>query len=143
MGGGAIGIGALNAAVSREGVARTHGLGACGEPDYAFSAGDGAELLGQEGRIAVIERKPSVRECEGMIFECMILMSFGRRRLQALTVTMLKPRERTLAAARLRPDRRATPRLRVRRYIEEGSGPRIEATRPEQTEIAKGNPIGK
>ena len=35
------------------------------------------------------------------------------------------------------PDRLANLRLRVRGYIEERSGPRIEATRPEQIEIAE------
>jgi endonuclease YncB( thermonuclease family) len=121
--------------LSRERVARTRGLGLWGEPDYAIiSAENGAGLLGQEGRFAVVEGKvASVRESGGMIY-----MNFGRRWSQALTVTILKRHERSFAAAGLQPDRLANLRLRVRGYIEERSGPRIEATRPEQIEIAEG-----
>jgi len=121
--------------LSRERVARAQRLGLWGEPDYAIvSAEDGAGLLGQEGRFAVIEGKvASVRESGGVIY-----MNFGRRWSQALTVTILKRHERSFAAAGLPPDRLANLRLRVRGYIEERSGPRIEATRPEQIEIAQG-----
>jgi endonuclease YncB( thermonuclease family) len=120
--------------LSRERVARAQRLGLWGEPDYAImSAEDGAGLLGQEGRFAVVEGKvASVRESGGMIY-----MNFGRRWSQALTVTILKRHERSFASAGLQPDRLANLRLRVRGYIEERSGPRIEATRPEQIEIAE------
>jgi endonuclease YncB( thermonuclease family) len=121
--------------LSRERVARIQRLGLWGEPDYAImNAEDGASLLGQEGRFAVVEGKvASVRESGGTIY-----MNFGRRWSQALTVTILKRHERSFAAAGLQPDRLANLRLRVRGYIEERSGPRIEATRPEQIEIAQG-----
>lgn len=121
--------------LSRERVARTQRLGLWGEPDYAImSAEDGAALLGQEGRFAVVEGKvASVRESGGTIY-----MNFGRRWSQALTVTILKRHERSFAAAGLQPDRLANLRLRVRGYIEERAGPRIEAIRPEQIEIAQG-----
>ena len=39
--------------------------------------------------------------------------------------------------AGLQPDRLVNLKLRVRGFIEERSGPRIEATRPEQIEIAE------
>jgi hypothetical protein len=98
-----------------------------------MSAEDGAGLLGQEGRFAVVEGKvASVRESGGTIY-----MNFGRRWSQALTVTIPKRQERSFAAAGLQPDRLANLRLRVRGYIEERAGPRIEATRPEQIEIAE------
>jgi endonuclease YncB( thermonuclease family) len=121
--------------LSRERVARTQRLGLWDEPDYAImSAESGAALMGQEGHFAVVEGKvASVREFGGVIY-----MNFGRRWSQALTVTILKRHERSFAAAGLQPDRLANLRLRVRGYIEERSGPRIEATRPEQIEIAKG-----
>jgi endonuclease YncB( thermonuclease family) len=121
--------------LSRERVARTQRLGLWAEPDYAImSAENGVALLGQQGHFAVVEGKvASVRESGGMIY-----MNFGRRWSQALTVTILKRHERSFAAAGLQPDRLANLRLRVRGYIEERSGPRIEATRPEQIEIAEG-----
>ena len=65
-------------------------------------------------------------------------MNFGRRWSQSLTVTILKRHERTFAAAGLQPDRLVNLRLRVRGFVEERSGPRIEATRPAQIEIARG-----
>jgi endonuclease YncB( thermonuclease family) len=121
--------------LSRERVARTQRLGLWAEPDYAvINAENGAGLLGQQGHFAVVEGKvTSVRESGGVIY-----MNFGRRWSQALTVTILKRHERSFAAAGLQPDRLANLRLRVRGYIEERSGPRIEATRPEQIEIAEG-----
>jgi hypothetical protein len=47
-------------------------------------------------------------------------MNLGRRRSQALTVTILKPRERSVVAAGAQP------------------GPRIAAARPEQIETPEG-----
>jgi endonuclease YncB( thermonuclease family) len=121
--------------LSRERVARNQRLGLWGEPDYAvIGAESGAELLGQQGHFAVVEGKvASVRESGGTIY-----MNFGRRWSQALTVTILKRHERSFTLAGLQPDRLVNLRLRVRGVIEERSGPRIEATRPEQIEIAEG-----
>jgi endonuclease YncB( thermonuclease family) len=120
--------------LSRERVARTQKLGLWGEPDYAIvGAESGTDLLGRQGHFAVVEGKVlSVREVGGTIY-----MNFGRRWSQALTVTILKRQERTFAAAGLQPDRLLNLKLRVRGFIEERSGPRIEATRPEQIEIAE------
>jgi endonuclease YncB( thermonuclease family) len=120
--------------LSRERVARTQKLGLWGEPDYAImGAENGADLSGRQGHFAVIEGKVlSVRESGGTIY-----MNFGRRWSQSLTVTILKRHERTFAAAGLQPDRLVNLKLRVRGFIEERSGPRIEATRPEQIEIAE------
>jgi len=120
--------------LSRERVARNQKLGLWGEPDYAvIGAESGAELLGQQGHFAVVEGKvASVREIGGVIY-----MNFGRRWSQALTVTILKRHERSFTIAGLQPDRLVNLRLRVRGYVEERSGPRIEATRPEQIEIAE------
>jgi endonuclease YncB( thermonuclease family) len=121
--------------LSRERMARAQKLGLWGEADYAIlGAESGADLLGRQGHFAVVEGKVlSVRESGGTIY-----MNFGRRWSQSLTVTVLKRHERTFAAAGLQPDRLVNLRLRVRGFIEERSGPRIEATRPEQIEIAEG-----
>src|SRR5262249_23234029 len=76
----------------------------------------------------------SVRESAGTIY-----MNFGRRWSQALTVTISKPGERLFAPAgeeRRKPENR---RVRVRGWVEERNGPRIEVTRPEQIEIAERN----
>jgi hypothetical protein len=65
-------------------------------------------------------------------------MSFGRRRSQALTVTILKRPARSFAADGLQPDRLDHLALAVRGLVEERPGPRIEATRPARIEIAQG-----
>jgi hypothetical protein len=64
-------------------------------------------------------------------------MNFGRRWSEALTVTTSKRNERNFAAAGLDPKRLENRRVRVRGWIEERNGPRIEALRPEQIEIAE------
>jgi hypothetical protein len=64
-------------------------------------------------------------------------MNFGKRWSQALTVTISKRRERTFAAAGLPLRQLENRRLRVRGWVEERNGPRIEALRPEQIEIAE------
>jgi hypothetical protein len=92
---------------------------------------------------AVEGKVTSVRESGGMIYGGMIeggmtYMDFGGRRSQAPAVTILKRQECSLAAAGLRADRLANLGLRVRGYVEERSGSRIEATRPEEIEIAEG-----
>ena len=76
----------------------------------------------------------SVRESGGTIY-----MNFGRQWSQALTVTILKRNERMFAAAGIEPKRLENLRVRVRGWVEERNGPRIEATRPEQIEIAGRN----
>lgn len=52
-------------------------------------------------------------------------------------MTILKRNERNFVAAGLVPSRLVNLRVRVRGFIEERNGPRIEALRPEQIEIAE------
>lgn len=122
--------------LARERAAREAKLGLWGEPYYAIVAAEsGAELLAERGRFTVVEGKVlSVRESGGTIY-----MNFGRRWSQALTVTVLKRHERTFTAAGLAPKSLENRRLRVRGWVEERNGPRIEANRPEQIEIAERN----
>jgi endonuclease YncB( thermonuclease family) len=119
-----------------ERTARNAKAGLWGEPYYAILAAEsGAALLAERGHFTVVEGKLfSVRESGGTIY-----LNFGRRWSEALTVTMLKRHERTFAAAGLAPKSLENRRLRVRGWLEERSGPRIEATRPEQIEIAERN----
>ena len=76
----------------------------------------------------------SVRESGGTVY-----LNFGRRWSQALTVTILKRDERIFTAAGLTPRTLESRLVRVRGWIEERNGPRIEASRPEQIEIAERN----
>ena len=100
-----------------------------------MAAGKGAELLAERGQFTVVEGKIwSVRESGGTIY-----LNFGRRWSEALTVTILKRHERMFSGAGVWPKRLENRVVRVRGWIDERNGPRIEATRPEQIEIAELN----
>ena len=122
--------------LARERAARQAKLGLWGEPYYVIVAAENwAELIAERGHFAVAEgRVASVRESGGTIY-----VNFGRRWSQALTVTILKRHERSFAAAGIEPKRLENRRVRVRGWVDDRNGPRIEATRPEQIEIAERN----
>jgi endonuclease YncB( thermonuclease family) len=116
--------------------ARDAKLGLWGQPYYSvIRAGSGAELLDGRGQFALAEGKVlSVRESGGTIY-----VNFGRRGSQALTVTILKRHERIFIGAGVAPNRLENRHVRVRGWVEERNGPRIEATGPEQIEILERN----
>ena len=88
---------------------------------------------GRRGRFTVAEGNVlSVRESAGTIY-----MNFGRRWSQALTATISKRDAPVFAAAGVEPKKLENRRVRVRGWVEERNGPRIELTRPEQIEIAE------
>lgn len=120
--------------LAQERLARESKLGLWREPYYSIlGAGSLAELSGERGHFTVVEGKVlSVRESGGTIY-----MNFGRRWSQALTVTILKRNERMFAAAGVEPKALENRRVRVRGWVDERNGPRIEAARPEQIEIAE------
>jgi endonuclease YncB( thermonuclease family) len=122
--------------LAQERAARRAKLGLWSEPYYVIVAADGAaELAAARGRFTLVEGKAwSVRESAGTIY-----INFGPRWGEALTVTISKRDESAFAAAGRAPKSLEARRLRVRGWIEERNGPRIEATRPEQIEIAERN----
>jgi hypothetical protein len=119
--------------LSQERRARAAKLGLWADPYYVILGAESlAELLAQQGHFSVVEGKVlSVRESGGTLY-----VNFGRRWSQALTVTILKRHERIFAAAGVVPAKLENRRVRVRGWIDERNGPRIEASRPEQIEIA-------
>src|SRR5205085_6890436 len=119
--------------LAREQEARAAKLGLWADPYYVIvRAESGAELLAERGRFTVAEGKVlSVRESGGTIY-----MNFGRRWSDALTVTILKRHERIFAGAGVQPKALENRRLRVRGWVEERNGARIEAIHPEQIEVA-------
>jgi endonuclease YncB( thermonuclease family) len=122
--------------LAHERTARDAKLGLWGEPYYSIVRADsGTELLDGLGLFTLAEGKVlSVRESGGTIY-----MNFGRRGSQALTVTILKRHERIFAAAGLAPNRLENRHVRVRGWVEERNGPRIEASGPEQIELLERN----
>jgi endonuclease YncB( thermonuclease family) len=119
--------------LSRELVARTSKLGLWSEPYYdVIEAGNAPQLLAARGHFSLVEGKIlSVRESGGTIY-----LNFGRRWSEALTVTISKRHERIFSGAGLSPKRLENRTVRIRGWIEERNGPRIEASRPEQIEVA-------
>lgn len=122
--------------LARERAAREAKLGLWGEAYYVIVAAEsGAELVAERGHFMLAEgRVWSVRESGGTIY-----VNFGRQWSQALTMTILKRNERMFAAAGIEPKKLENRRVRVRGWVEERNGPRIEASRPEQIEIAERN----
>jgi endonuclease YncB( thermonuclease family) len=120
----------------RERTAREAKLGLWADPYYVMRrAEDPAAVSRERGRFAIVEGHVlSVRESGGTIY-----VNFGRRWSEDFTVTIAKRSERAFTAAGLAPKRLAGRRIRVRGWIEERGGPWIEATRPEQIEVAERN----
>jgi endonuclease YncB( thermonuclease family) len=120
--------------LSRERVARAKMLGIWADPSYAIvAAQDFTKLLASEGRFTLAEGKVlSVRATGGVIY-----MNFGIRWSQALTVTVMKRDERIFAGAGVVPKKLENRRIRVRGWVMARNGPRIEASRPEQIELAE------
>jgi endonuclease YncB( thermonuclease family) len=120
--------------LAREREARQRNVGLWREAYYSVvGAENRAGLLAQRGRFIVAEGKVvSVRERGGTIY-----VNFGRRWSETLTVTIPKRNERIFTAAGLPLRSLANQRLRVRGWMEERTGPSIEAVRPEQIEIAE------
>ena len=122
-----------SALLAEERKAREGRIGLWADPGYAVrAAGDGVALRSQSGRFSVAEgRVVSVRDSGGTIY-----VNFGRRWSEALTVTILKRNEGILTAAGIEPRKLEGRIVRIRGYVDVRNGPMIEATRPEQIEVA-------
>lgn len=129
----ALGDGCTQALLGEEKKARESRLGLWGDPGYAVrAAADGPANRLQQGRFSVAEgRVVSVRDSGGTIY-----INFGRRWSEALTVTILKQNVRSFAAAGIEPRTLEGRIVRIRGYVEVRNGPVIEASRPEQIEVA-------
>jgi endonuclease YncB( thermonuclease family) len=116
-----------------EAPARRGRRGLWADSAYGTKASDDlAGLLARRGQFTVAEGKIlSVRESGGTIY-----MNFGRVWSHNLTVTILRRNRPAFENAGMDPKKLEGARIRVRGWVEERGGPRIEAARPEQIEIA-------
>lgn len=119
-----------------ENTARAGGVGLWADPYYVIQhAENPAKVLAERGRFTLVEGKVlSVRENRGTIY-----LNFGRRWSEDFTVTVLKRNESVFTGAGMALKKLAGRWIRVRGFIEERGGPWIEATRPEQIELAERN----
>jgi hypothetical protein len=122
--------------LAAERTARAARLGLWADSAYAMKRAEKpAEILAQRGRFAIVEGKVlSVRDSGGIIY-----VNFGRRWSVDFAVTILKRNQRTLTAAGLELDKLAGRRVRVRGWVEERGGPRVEVTGAGQIELAERN----
>lgn len=120
--------GALLAAERR---AREARLGAFAEGGSgAHKADNYGPILAQTGRFAVVEGKVlSVREAGTTLY-----VNFGRRWSEDFTVTIAKRLQPAFISGGVAPKSLSGQVVRVRGFIEERSGPWIEATSPAQFE---------
>jgi len=124
------------ALLAAEDTARANGAGLWRDPYYAIQRADKpAQVLAERGRFALVEGKVlSVRESRGTIY-----INFGRRWSSDFTVTISKRNEPNFTGAGIALKKLAGRNIRVRGYIEERGGPWIEATHPEQIQLAENN----
>jgi endonuclease YncB( thermonuclease family) len=129
----ALGEGCTRALYGQEARARESRLGLWADPGYAVHpAADGQALRPQQGRFSVAEgRVVSVRDSGGTIY-----LNFGSRWSEALTVIILKQNVRSFASAGTEPRTLEGRIVRIRGYVDVRNGPVIEASRPEQIEVA-------
>ncbi|HVG51600.1 MAG TPA: thermonuclease family protein [Xanthobacteraceae bacterium] len=125
----------LETLLAAENTARKAKLGLWSDPDYDTKASDNpTAILAARGRFTIIEGKVlSVGESGGTVY-----INFGRRWSEDFTVTILKRLSARFTAAGMDPKRLEGRKVRVRGFVEERGGPWIEATGPEQIEIAEG-----
>ncbi|HEY5380536.1 MAG TPA: thermonuclease family protein [Pseudolabrys sp.] len=117
-------------AVEREAREARRGLWA--DPNFAPLAAENLpQLAAARGHFALVEgRVLSVRESGATIY-----VNFGRRWTRDFTVTVSKRQRRTFAAAGIDLGKLEGRHIRVRGFIEQRSGPIVEATAPEQIEL--------
>jgi endonuclease YncB( thermonuclease family) len=122
--------------LSAERTARVAGLGLWADAQFRARAAEKPDdILNERGRFALVEGKVlSVRESGGIVY-----LNFGRRWIRDFAVTVLKRNERLFAAAGMELKKLEGRRIRIRGWVEERGGPRIEAQGPEQIEIADRN----
>jgi len=120
--------------LTAERTARAARRGLWADPNFAPLRPENlAEIEAARGQFALVEGKVlSVRESGATIY-----LNFGRRWTHDFTVTILKRHRRAFATAGIDPKRLEGYPIRVRGWIEQHSGPVIDAAVPEQIELVE------
>lgn len=115
-----------------EGRARFAGLGIWTEPYYTVRRADRpAELLDRVGHYELVEGRVLNAERVGP----RVFLNFGRLWKEDFTVTIESRALGLFEAERIDPLRLANSLVRVRGWVDDRDGPRIEVSHPEQIEI--------
>jgi len=120
--------------LSAERAARAASRGLWADPNFAPLRSENLDrIAAARGQFALVEGKVlSVRESGATIY-----LNFGRRWTHDFTVTILKRHRRAFTTAGIDPKRLEGYPIRVRGWIEQHSGPVIEAAVPEQIEVVE------
>ena len=115
-----------------EGRARLGGLGIWADPYYSIRAADApSDLLARAGHYELVEGRVLLAEQRGG----RVYLNFGRFYKEDFTAVIEAPALRLFAEAGVDPLSLDNAFLRIRGWVDDRDGPRIEVTHPEQIEV--------
>jgi micrococcal nuclease len=122
----------LDLLFAAEGRARVSGLGIWHDPYYSIGAADApGELLARAGHYELVEGRILQAEQRGG----RVYLNFGRFWKQDFTAVIEAPALRLFAASKMDPLVLEGALVRIRGWVDDRDGPRIEITHPEQLEV--------
>jgi len=122
----------LDLLFAAEGRARLGGLGIWSDPYYSIRAADApGDLLDRAGHYELVEGRVLRAEHNGG----RVYLNFGRFWKEDFTVVIEAPALRIFAGSGMDPLALEDALLRIRGWVDERDGPRIEVTHPEQIEV--------
>lgn len=122
----------LDLLFAAEGRARLAGLGIWSDPYYSTRAANApGDLLARAGQYELVEGRVLLAERSGG----RVYLNFGRFWKEDFTVVIEAPALRIFASAGMDPLVLEGALLRVRGWVDDRDGPRIEVTHPEQIEV--------
>ena len=122
----------LDLLFAAEGRARLAGLGIWADPYYSVRAADQpGDLLARAGHYELVEGRILLAEKSGG----RVYLNFGRFWKEDFTAVIEAPALRLFAGAGLDPLVLDSALVRVRGWVDDRDGPRIEVTHPEQIEV--------
>lgn len=122
----------LDILFAAEGRARLGGLGIWADPYYSIRAADApGDLLARAGHYELVEGRVLLAEQRGG----RVYLNFGRFWKEDFTAVIEAPGLRLFKAAGIDPLKLDHALLRVRGWVDDRDGPRIEVTHPEQIEV--------
>jgi endonuclease YncB( thermonuclease family) len=122
----------LDQLFAAEGRARAAGVGIWGDPYYSVRAADEpAGLLKRAGQYELVEGRVLLADAaSGRVY-----LNFGRFWKEDFTAVIEAPALRLFAKAGADPLRLEGALVRIRGWVDDRDGPRIEITHPEQIEV--------
>lgn len=122
----------LDLLFAAEGRARLGGLGIWSDPYYSTRAADApGDLLARAGQYELVEGRILLAEKSGG----RVYLNFGRFWKEDFTAVIEAPALRLFAEAGIDPLALENALVRIRGWVDDRDGPRIEVTHPEQIEV--------